>query len=235
MGLTIHYQLEAQTRSARQARQLVERLRQRALDLPFQEVGDLIDVSGEAADFRKRGQDDPLRWLLLQAEGTVPRGNGHYFVTPKRVIAFSTWPGEGCEEANFGLAVYPGTVQVGDRWPRRRKRVRTGLAPWSWSSFCKTQFSSNPRHGGVEHFLRCHLSVVRLLDHAAGLGLLKEVHDEGGYWQGRDLKALASEVGEWNSMMAGWAGRLRDAFGEAVSAEITNFPDFEHREAQGRG
>ena len=41
------------------------------------------------------------------------------------------------------------------------------------------QYASNPDCGGVENFLRCHLAVVKLLDHAATLGILKEVSDEG--------------------------------------------------------
>ena len=109
--------------------------------------------------------------------------------------------------------------------------MRTGLGDWSWGSFCKTQYASNPAYGGVENFLRCHLAVVKLLDHAAHLGILKEVKDEGDFWQKRDIMALAQEVGEWNTMIAGWAGRLKDAFGEAVESEIAKFPNFEHLEA----
>jgi hypothetical protein len=235
MGLTIHYRLEAKTRSDRKARRLVDQLRQKALDLPFKEVGEVFDVSGECAEFEKLDRDNPYRWLLTQAEGYVRQGDSHFRVKPKRVIAFSAWPGEGSEEANFGLAVYPRVIEVedGSRWSPRKRRVRTGLAGWSWSSFCKTQYASNPQYGGVENFLRCHLAVVKLLDHAAELGILKEVHDEGEYWEKRDLKTLATEVGEWNTMLAGWAERLRDAFGEAVAAEITNFPNFEHLEAKG--
>jgi hypothetical protein len=166
----------------------------------------------------------------------VKHGDIHYRVKPQRVVAFSTWPGEGSEEANFGLAVFPKTIEVEDRsrWPHRTKRVRTGLGDWSWGSFCKTQYASNPECGGVENFLQCHLAVVKLLDHAAAIGILKEVSDEGDYWQKRDVKALAAEVGDWNTMIAGWSGRLKDAFGEAVESEITKYPNFEHLEAQGQ-
>jgi hypothetical protein len=59
---------------------------------------------------------------------------------------------------------------------------------WSWRSFCKTQYASNPQLGGVQGFLRCHLSVIRLLDAAQELGILGEVNDEGGYWERRDAR-----------------------------------------------
>jgi hypothetical protein len=232
MRLTIHYSLQSPTRSPDKARQLVEQLRQKALDLPFKEVGEVIDLGRDEID--RLDRENPFRWLMIQAEGSVPQGDVHYRVKPLRVIAFSAWPGEGSEEANFGLAIYPKTIEVEDRsrWPYRTKRVRTGLGGWSWSSFCKTQYASNPECGGVENFLRCHLAVVKLLDAAAELGVLKEVHDEGEYWEKRDIPALAAEVGDWNTMIAGWAGRLKDSFGDGLQSGIAKFPNFEHLEAK---
>lgn len=226
MGLTIHYQLQSASRTPAKARQLVEQLRQKALDLPFKEVGEIVEVSGNSADFDKLDRDDPNRWLLIQAGQYVERDSRHYRITPTKVIAFSTLPGDGSEEANFGLAVYPKTIEIDG------KRVRTNLGDWSWSSFCKTQYASNPEVGGVENFLRSHLAVVKLLDAAADIGILKDVRDEGEYWEKRDIKALVAEVGDWNTMIAGWAGRLKDSFGDSLVSEITKFPNFEHLEAK---
>ena len=236
MGLTIHYRLQLKSASPNKARQLLEQLRQKAVNLPFKEVGEIVEFAGDSADHDKIDKDDPHRWLLIQAGGYVEHDERHYCVTPQRIIAFSTWPGEGCEEANFGLAVYPKTIEVEDRsgWPHRTKRIRTNSGGWSWSSYCKTQYASNPECGGVENFLRCHLSVVKLLDHAAELGVLKGVRDEGDFWEKRDLPALVKDVGDWNSLIAGWAGRLKDEFGGAVDAEIAKYPNYEHLEAKGR-
>jgi len=226
MGLTIHYSLHLASRTPAKARQLVEQLRQKALDLPFKEVGEIVEVNGDTADLDKLGQDDPNRWLLIQAGQYLVRDGRHYRITPTQVIAFSTLPGDGSEEANFGLAVYPKTIEIDG------KKLRTNLGSWSWSSFCKTQYASNPDVGGVENFLRSHLAVVKLLDAAAEIGVLKEVRDEGDYWEKRDIKALVAEVGDWNTMIAGWAGRLKDSFGEGSVSEIAKFPNFEHLEAK---
>jgi hypothetical protein len=118
----------------------------------------------------------------------------------------------------------------------RRKRIRTGLSGWSWNSFCKTQYASNRDCGGVENFLRCHLAVIKILDHAKSLGILDDVSDEGDFWQDRDVRALAQQVGQWNEMIAAFAGELKDMLGsDQVDAEITKFPKFEHLEAAGRG
>ena len=55
---------------------------------------------------------------------------------------------------------------------------------------------------------------------------------KANFWEKRDIKALAAEVGDWNGMIAGWAGRLKDALGGGVMSEIAKFPNFEHLEAQ---
>ncbi|MGE3407559.1 MAG: hypothetical protein AB7I37_12140 [Pirellulales bacterium] len=240
MGLTIHYRLKSSLRSASQIRPLLQQLRSRALDLPFKVVGPLVTLHGPECDYESRDQKDPHRWLLIQSGEYLERdwpgyGTCTHQVPPTHLIAFSTWPGEGCEQANFGLCRYPATIAVRDpRQPARFQSIRTKLSGWRWCSFCKTQYASDPRHGGVEHFLRCHLSVIRILDTAMKLSLLGEVNDEGGFWLGRDLMALAREVGDWNTMIAGWIGRIKDQLGEEVEAPITQYSNFEQLEAAGR-
>ena len=138
--------------------------------------------------------------------------------------------------ANFGLCRYPAYIEVTDPDSRHlEKRLRTGLSGWSWQSFCKTQYASNRECGGLENFLRFHLAVIKILDHAKSLGILEEVSDEGDFWQDRDVRALARQVGHWNEMVAAFAGELKDLLGDQVDAEITKFPNFEHLEAAGRG
>lgn len=207
---------------AAEHRQLAE-LRSRALDLPFEEVSEVLEFVGPACDYEGYPRDHAHRWLVIQAGQFVDdpeHKNISYSVTPTHVVAFSTWPGEGCEQANFGLCRYPGLIEVDDPVSRgRRRRIRTRLPGWSWHSFCKTQYASCEDHGGVPHFLRCHLAVVKMLDHAKSLGLLGEVQDEGDFWESRDVEALARRVGEWNAMIAQQTAKLRRWFpGELASA-----------------
>lgn len=227
VGLTIHYSLSPDAASPEDARRQVEALRQRALDLPFAQVGDLLEFRGEACD--PGSHDHPgHRWLLVQAVRSVWPGEEHHEVGPDHVIAFTADPGTGSETANFGLCRYPQAIES------RGRRLPTGLPPWSWESFCKTQYASNPDCGGVENFLRCHLSVVGLLDHAAKLGLLGDVTDESGFFEQRDVEGLAAEVVRWNRGIAAFTGRWKDLFGDGFAAEITQFPNFERLEAEGR-
>jgi len=96
MGLTIHYDLKSDAGSPEHAWQLVEQLRQAALDLAMAEVGEVVEFSEAACNFRT-AQDDTLRWLLLQACRMIVTGKAYRFVVPIRVFAFSTLPGEGCD------------------------------------------------------------------------------------------------------------------------------------------
>jgi hypothetical protein len=227
MGLTIHYTLRSTAIGPEKARQLVEQLRQAALDLAMSEVSEVIDFSGTDYDFQT-AHDDRLRWILVQSRRMISVGEAYRFVVPSRAFAFSTWPGEGFEAANFGLAVYPDAVETEDG------TVSTGLGGWSWQSFCKTQYASSPDEGGMANFVRCHITVVRLLDHAKTIGILEAVKDEGHFWENRDVKALVETVGKWNRHIAGLVGQYKDNIGGVIAAPIAEYPDFEHLEAEGR-
>jgi hypothetical protein len=232
MGLTIHYSLQSDARTIEDARERVRQLRKRATTLPFANVSELMEVSADACDFQQRPQDDPRRWLLVQAGRFVEHEGYTFRVPPRRVIAFTAIPGEGCEPANFGLCQYPPTFRA----PDGRDLPSNVPALWCWQSLCKTQYASNPGLGGIESFLKCHLSVIRLLDAAAELGLKPEVSDESGYWEHRRVELLVEEVGRWNQAIAAFVGQMKDLLGSGkdVQSEITKFPDYEHREAKGR-
>ena len=147
----------------------------------------------------------------------------------------SPCPGGGCEAANFGLCLFPDEVshpQLG--------ALQTRLEGWSWRSFCKTHYASDPRCGGLPNFLRCHLGVVALLDETKKLGILGTVSDEGDFWETRSLERLTKEIGDQSAMLAGLLGALKDAMGQApggpgtVEAPIAGYPNFEHLEAEGQ-
>lgn len=233
MGLTIHYGLKTSLTRPAYIRTLVESFRQVARDLPFKEVGEVVEFQGQDADQAFTPKDDPHNWLKIQAMGFTEQ---FHRVTPLHIIAFDTWPGEGCEAANFGFCRYPATVEVPAEHGRTKK-IATNLNGWCWGSFCKTQYASNPQCGGVQHFLRCHLCVVKMLDFIKKTGLVAvEVKDEGGYWQHRDLSKLAKEVGEWNEFIAAFAGILKDQAsqdGVVIESAIAGFGNFEHLEAKG--
>jgi hypothetical protein len=244
MGLTIHYQLAA-TGDEAHAHRLVRQLRQVALDLPLEHVGEIAEFRGDECNGKQRADDAPHRWLLIQARTQIElpvepwekrRGiTREMDVLPRHAIAFETEPGEGCESANFGLCQFPSEIchpEFG--------KLTTKLKGWSWRSFCKTHYASDPRCGGLPNFLRCHLGVVALLDEAKRLGCLGKVSDEGEFWETRSLERLTKEVGEQSAMLASILGMLQDAVGQAsggagaLQAPIAAYPNFEHLEAEGQ-
>lgn len=249
MGLTIHYRFYAPKADGATAKELVRQLWRAAAMAGFREIGQIRHLVGNQCDpdvlDRDEAKDQTLQWLLIQAAGSVrykPRHSGrtqktcYADVIPLEVIAFHTLPGAGCEPANFGLCRYPPAVQVQDGRQKRSLPTRLGTG-WHWHSFCKTQYASNPRSGGVENFLRCHLGIVKVLDAAKALGILREVLDEGNYWQDRDVQSLARQVGQWNQMVAAAMealGNQARQIGGTLSAPICQYPDFPHLAAKGK-
>lgn len=229
MGLTIHYDLKTKLTKPQDVHKLVEAMRQHALDLPFKEVGEVKEFKGQENCWDDK--DDPDRWLKIQCAGHVSAGTTSYMIPALNIIALSTWPGEGCEEANFGFCRYPAYFKT------EQGRKATKLNGWRWHSFCKTQYASDPKCGGVKNFLRCHLCVIKMLDFIKQTGLVEtEVSDESDYFTHRDMKKLAQEVGEWNELIAGFASELRSTAGvegKSIQAPITGFPNFERLEAKG--
>src|SRR5690606_14473865 len=158
---------------------------------------------------------------------------------------------------------YPGYLSPNSGQFTEVRKVKTRLGGWRWSSFTKTQYASDPACGGIPNFLRCHISVVTLLDRIAELPTLKvQMDDEGRYgpshysddWreahaEGREPtyrwhegkyvpKALAEEVGEWNGMIAAFTGAMNDLLESpgsesAGESPIQNFPNFEQLEFRG--
>ena len=260
MGLTIHYSFRAPEADASTVKDTIYQLWRSTMTAGFVEIGDILHLRGDKCNFNFRdrydglrwmlaftfrGRYDGIRWLLAQAAGAVshsPEDALHerpivIRVRPLEVIAFTTLPGAGCEPANFGLARYPKFVsfQHGDK----QHDVSTGDLGegWHWHSFCITQYASHPYRGGIRNFLRCHLAVIKVLDTAKSLGILADVSDEGGYWENRDVEALAQEVGRWNAITAAFTGALNDAARAAgnddIVAPILEYPEFEHLEADG--
>jgi hypothetical protein len=102
----------------------------------------------------------------------------------------------------------------------------------TWGSFCKTQYANSPDAGGLPNFIRAHLAVCAILEKAGKLGFRVNVKDEGDFWTNRDVKTLAEEVGQWDQMIAGMFGVLKDAApaGSVVDSAMAGRHDFEQLE-----
>ena len=96
---------------------------------------------------------------------------------------------------------------------------------WHWHACCKTQYASVL---GDDHLVRCHTSLVALLDQAAELEFEVTVRDETHYWETRDTSVLLAEVREMNRIVAHIAGAFHDALREHghVAGAIFEHPEF---------
>lgn len=177
-------------------------------------------------------------------------------------IGFTIWPGEGSESMDIYLATYPKTVDIKfEAFPWNNRRLKTNLKGWSGHSFCKTQYASDPECGGIVNFIRCHITLITALEKMKELeGIEIEIDDEGKYGPSRysdDYKEayaagkeptyvwhpgkyspaeLIKEIGEWNEMIAGFGGALKDAVGNQVKVDspIFGYENFEHLEFKGQ-
>src|SRR5690348_14174655 len=120
MGLTIHYSFRFDGTDD-EARKKLELLREHALTLPFERVGDIVDLAGSACDYEHDDADPRHHWLLIQSCHNLERGDTYISIPPRRLIAFTTHPAKGSEAANFGLCQYPQQIL------RRGQTIDTGL------------------------------------------------------------------------------------------------------------
>jgi hypothetical protein len=224
MGVTIHYKLRAPpgTDKAR-AKKIVTQLRRRALR---------YRTDGRVDAVLSLGEDDrALRWGCAMRSWPIPglpTWSGDVELEPLEGFVLFVRLGKDCETLALGLCRFPLTVFANGR------SRRTGLGGWRWEGFCKTQYAS--LHGW-EHFRRCHLAVLGLLDAARRFGCRVTVSDEGEYWPGRNEAALRRNVGEMNCAIAAAAGAMKDfdkaSGAEGVQSPIFAHPQFEHLEAEG--
>ena len=235
MGLTIHWSFQG-PKTKPEARAIIAKMRQRAMDLPFDSVSELIHLKGPNAQFERGRKDDEFGWLKIMASQTIWNAEQTlgWDCPAQEIIGFQIDVAPGSEPMELYLASYPKTIQVEDERTGAPRRMRTNLSTWSGRGFCKTQYASDPDCGGVPNFLRAHLSVCRMLDCAKELGILASVSDEGDFFENRDIPALVSTVGDWNAFIAAGAGVFDEFFGGNCVAPIKDFPDFEHLEAKGQ-
>jgi hypothetical protein len=162
--------------------------------------------------------------IVSTLAGDVPDFHGFRSADPC-VTAFVIAPGKHCEPAVLGFippgsrATYPDSDD--DLCPDE----------WFWSGACKTQYASLVSH---DHLIRCHVGLVRVLEHAATLGIGVSVEDETGYWEHRSTEKLIVAVEDMNRLIAKFAGALSDRLGDAhhLDAPIFEHAEFEHLEME---
>lgn len=227
MGLCITYALSLNGATRQEVRQLLGELHRNAGELSLEDLGELVDLEGEAChllrgDPETEDPDFKVKFgaMTLQDVGVIHQGGEERIPSCAKLIGFEVLPGAGCSACTFGLASQAATPDQ-----------------WRWYDYCKTQYASSPDYGGLEHFLQCHLAVIKILDGCRRLGILDHVSDESGYWEERNPEALITCLRRYNIFTAAAIGTAKDLLeplGYKAEAPILSWPDFEHLEARGR-
>lgn len=206
MHLNWEFRLPGET-SAERVTELLTALRERATRLPFEEVTAVMEQPSRDSSNDLEGYVALWAEIISQPyEEDSPQRVGDLTT----VCVFCVYPGKRCEGATFGFV--------------KRAEVAGGSPEWFWHHCCKTQYASVVSH---EHLIKCHTSLVALLDYAIELGIGVVVRDEGHYWETRDESRLVAEAEYMNRVVARLAGAFSDAMPKGLAA---GSPIFDHTE-----
>jgi hypothetical protein len=220
MGITIHYKLSTEKPwSSESVREWLKLVAGHARHLGCESVGEIQSATmcpdltelrfKKATRLQKKSACAEAGWLV------------------------TIYIGDGCGPLTLGLCKYPiwRTAWKGRRW----REVPSGLPEgWVFGWYCKTQFAG--QHGPA-HFIRCHKTVVSLLDFCRKAGVNVSVQDEAGYWERRDEHELLTMVRRNEVMLAALGGVLKDMTGKRrdrkIKSVIFAYPNFEQLEHEG--
>jgi hypothetical protein len=228
MGLHLCYELALSPEISEEAvTALLEQLWKSAQQLRFHTMSPMFRFRAGECEPGAPGTGNQFEWLFKvfaqEAAADSPDPDHPRFVRADLAIGFVVHPGARCEAAAFGLARFPETViaHPGDQPVETRG--------WHWHAVCKTQYASVVSD---DHLIRCHLTLVELLEEAERLGFGVTVRDETHYWETRDTRRLIEEVHAMNRIVAALAGRLGDRLPDSLrlGGSIVEHPRFEHLE-----
>jgi hypothetical protein len=224
MGLTIYYELGLPHSCASiTPGQRLEELWRQAQLFAVSEISSILHYAGKACGSARSGSwRDPGEFLKACAGAylTHPDDTDRTIsVDPLEIMGFLVWVGRGVEPVALGLARYPEEIDDGQR------KLATGLRGWQWHAGCKTQYASVV---SMEHFVRCHCTVISLLEAARDLGFTVLIRDDAGYCSHRSEAKLVAEVERMNRLVAAVAGAVADKLGD--TGRLSQAPIFAHRD-----
>ncbi len=201
MGLTINYDIKFQGTQTDLVNKL-SKVRNLCLDKPFESVGEIkpiiitkeiidrynylqeITSYPDNSDENLRKRDEELLELGVSIDLMINLDVNEKLTPDRQFVIFNVWAGNGCEDTEFYFA-----------------KNKTNNK-WYASGFTKTQFA--------EHFIRCHLLVIYVLDMLKESGFDVDVRDEGEYYETRDLEVLAKNINDYTGLLLQISGELKE-------------------------
>jgi len=214
MGLTIHYFLEFRGTKTELLKKL-EGLRQQFMDMPVQRVGEIVEVKRTSLEFGygkykgERYESNALGFAMAWSHFDESNAEKEFGEIVKRIGGtmnqHKLTPAEKRryirvrEEANRicagrrdritksgnGFVFRVNVGEGSEDFTLMFGRLGNGRL-WRGRGFTKTQYAV--------HFVDAHLAVIKMLDACKEAGILKDVHDEGEFWQTRNIEVLAKNI-----------------------------------------
>jgi len=243
MGLTIAYTFQFKGVKP-ELKSKLEWLKERFKDLPVKSVGEVVEVNRASLEFGygkyrdERVDQNALGFMMSWSyfrEFAVEKALGKII---DRIGGTSNVSRLSPQEREQYLQLQEQAQSVCRRREERIKRDGNGMMLrvdvgegceyfvvmlgrfgesnlWRGTRYTKTQYA--------EHFVTCHTTVIKLLDLCKEAGILKSVHDEGGYYGTRKLEELAKNINESTDMIRAVTSALKgpaEKQGLTIKAEI---------------
>ena len=229
MGLTVNYRFEFRGSRAALVRKLAG-LKARFAELPVTSVGDVVEIErasleeGYGRYTDERFDQNALGFMMAFSffepsaaeramDAVVERNGGvsrlrempaserrRYAQLRRRALESQRRRQERIARSGNGFSLRVDVGEGCEHFTVTLGRLGNGRL-WRGARFTKTQYA--------EHFVDAHLAVVRMLDLCKEAGILKSVHDEGEFWETRDLAVLAKNINESTATIQAITGALR--------------------------
>jgi len=216
MGLTITYRFEFKGSKA----ELMEKLswlRSRFRDLPVRSVSEIVEINRASLEFGygryqdERFDQNALGFMMTWTYFEETPGEKALRQIISRIGGTSNISTLSPQEKEQYLRLQEQARSVCRRREERIKREGNGVMLrvdvgegceyfvimlgrfgesnlWRGVRYTKTQYA--------EHFVTCHTTVIKMLDLCKEAGILKSVHDEGGFYESRSMERLAKNINE---------------------------------------
>ena len=239
MGLTIHYKFEFKNDKQTLEHKLIE-LRNKFMDLPVRMVHEIEYIDKCQQEFGYGRYDDnrfyqnelgfelqysfrqlrkersKLNKIVEKIGGTVnlyKLSSGEY--QTYKTLEYDIQRADKCLKSRilkYGNGyILPVDVGEGCEWFSLTIGRIGSSKLWRGGGCTKTQYA--------EDFVKSHLSVIKMLDLCKEAGLLSQVHDEGEYWETRNIVVLAKEINSSTTRLKSLFGALKEIVQEPLKVE----------------
>lgn len=159
MDITVRWELQFRAKHKDDVSAAFEKVRNKAMDLPFEGVGTVVEIPPEMWENDYKDLSDGFSWAI-HAPGCCEEDQVRIMAKPMHTFSLMIQPGDCCGEMLLVLTL-PNFTSVRDELSEKGVEVslielnESNIGGWSSHGFCKTVFATDS--------VRCHKNVCELL------------------------------------------------------------------------